>query len=153
LLSRQGFPILTAAPTDLVAVVEADSTEQAEQALLRIDDLLRPGVAARAAAPRTLDEALRRRPDANLLLVSTPGEYATREARQALHAGLHVFMFSDNVPLTDEVALKALARERGRLLMGPDCGTSILGGRVLGFGNVVRKGPVGLCGASGSGIQ
>jgi hypothetical protein len=37
--------------------------------------------------------------------------------------------------------------------MGPDCGTAILNGVGLGFSNVVRRGPIGLIGASGTGLQ
>jgi hypothetical protein len=37
--------------------------------------------------------------------------------------------------------------------MGPDCGTAILGGVPLGFANAVRRGAIGLVGASGTGMQ
>ena len=79
--------------------------------------------------------------------------YATAEARRALKRGLNVFMFSDNVPIEDEIELKALAGERGLLVMGPDCGTAILDGVPLGFANAVRPGTIGLVGASGTGLQ
>jgi FdrA protein len=92
-------------------------------------------------------------PDANLALVSVPGAFAAAEARKALDRGLHVMIFSDNVPLADEVALKQHGRALGRLVMGPDCGTSIIAGTPLGFANVVPRGPVGVIGASGTGIQ
>jgi FdrA protein len=82
-----------------------------------------------------------------------PGQYAAGEARLALAEGMHVFLFSNNVVLEDEVALKRTARERGLLMMGPDCGTAILNGVGLGFANVVRRGSIGLVGASGTGIQ
>jgi succinyl-CoA synthetase alpha subunit len=62
-------------------------------------------------------------------------------------------IFSDNVPLEDEKSLKEIAAERGLLLMGPDCGTAIIGGIPLGFANMVRRGAVGVVGASGTGIQ
>ena len=87
-----------------------------------------------------------------MALISVPGEYAALEARQALLAGLHVFLFSDNVPLADEVALKRLAAERGLLVMGPDCGTALIGGAPLGFANAVRRGPIGVVGSSGTGL-
>ena len=54
-----------------------------------------------------------RLPAANLAIVSVPGDFAAREARRALERGLNVMLFSDNVAVEDEVALKALARERG----------------------------------------
>src|SRR5262249_49849514 len=151
------YPAIAAETSDLIVAVDADEQKQAEAALARIDAHLaqRPTVTATTdgTPPRSLTEALLHKPHANLLVLSTPGAYAAREARQALSRGLHVFMFSDNVPLDDEVALKRLARERELLLMGPDCGTAIIAGRVLGFGNRVRRGGIGLVGASGTGIQ
>jgi FdrA protein len=90
---------------------------------------------------------------ASIALVSVPGPHAAAEAHQALSAGLHVFLFSDGVPLADEVRLKQRARARGLLVMGPECGTSILDGIGLGFANRVRRGPVGLVAASGTGLQ
>jgi succinyl-CoA synthetase alpha subunit len=82
-----------------------------------------------------------------------PGEYAAYEAAKALEASLHVMIFSDNVSVADEVALKRRAAERGLLVMGPDCGTAMVAGKPLGFANRVRPGPVGLIGASGTGLQ
>ena len=92
-------------------------------------------------------------PSSSLVVISVPGAYAAREARLALEQDKHVFLFSDNVSIEQEVELKALARARGRLVMGPDCGTSLIGGVGIGFANRVRRGPVGVVGASGTGIQ
>ena len=105
---------------------------------------LRPGRSgpAEQVAPRTTGSALRAEPDA-LVLVSVPGPSAAAEAWDALDAGSHVMLFSDNVALDDEVALKRTASERGLLVMGPDCGTAVVGGVGLGFANAVRPGPVG----------
>lgn len=103
--------------------------------------------------PRSLEEAARLFPQARVALISVPGMYAALETQQALQAGLHVFLFSDNVSLEEEVALKRLGRERGLLVMGPDCGTARLNGVGLGFVNVVPDGPVGIVGASGTGMQ
>lgn len=91
--------------------------------------------------------------DATLALISTPGDYAAAEARKALDAGLDVMIFSDNVSVDDEIALKRRAHERGLLVMGPDCGTAIVGGVALGFANVVRRGDIGCVGAAGTGLQ
>ncbi|WP_223205861.1 transcriptional regulator [Streptomyces xanthii] len=88
-----------------------------------------------------------------LAVISTPGAYAAAEALKALRLGMHAFVFSDNVPVADEVALKREAHARGLLMMGPDCGTAVLDGIPLGFANAVRRGPVGLIGASGTGLQ
>ncbi|MCD6041708.1 MAG: sucD 2, partial [Burkholderiales bacterium] len=90
---------------------------------------------------------------ANLALISVPGDFAAAEARKALEAGLHAMVFSSGVPLEEEVALKRLAREKGLLLMGPDCGTALIGGTPLAFGNVVARGDIGIVSASGTGLQ
>jgi succinyl-CoA synthetase alpha subunit len=92
-------------------------------------------------------------PESNLALISVPGDFAAAEARKALRRGLHVMIFSDNVPVAEEVALKSEARELGRLLMGPDCGTAIINGVPLAFANKVPRGNIGLIGASGTGLQ
>ncbi|MCU0694036.1 MAG: hypothetical protein MUF54_21810, partial [Polyangiaceae bacterium] len=86
-------------------------------------------------------------------VISVPGAYAAYEARKALAAGLHVMIFSDNVRVEDELSLKDDAVRRGLLLMGPDCGTAIINGTMLGFANKVRRGPIGIVGASGTGTQ
>jgi succinyl-CoA synthetase alpha subunit len=97
--------------------------------------------------------ALAHSPESNLALISVPGEYAAAEAEKALRLGLHVMLFSDNVAAQDEIALKKLAREKQLLVMGPDCGTAIVDGVPLGFANAVRRGAVGVVGASGTGTQ
>jgi FdrA protein len=92
-------------------------------------------------------------PDAQWVLISVPGRYAAGVARQALRLGKHVFLYSDNVSVDDELSLKQMAAEKGLLVMGPDCGTAIVNGVGLGFANKVRRGPIGLVAASGTGLQ
>jgi succinyl-CoA synthetase alpha subunit len=111
------------------------------------------GREAEERLPRTVAEGAAWLPGASLALISTPGLYAAAEARKALHLGLHTMIFSDNVSIEDERDLKQMALERGLLVMGPDCGTAIISGVPLGFANVVRRGPVGVVGASGTGMQ
>jgi FdrA protein len=103
--------------------------------------------------PRSLREAVRAQPGSNVAVISVPGDYAALAAYQALSADLHVLLFSDNVPVDKEVALKEHALSRGRLLMGPGAGTALLGGVGLGFANVVTPGPVGVVAAAGTGAQ
>jgi FdrA protein len=151
---------LSAGPNDLVLAVRAQDPATAEAALQEAERLLTADRGRRTEAgtsgeepPRSLRAAHRRAPDANLAVISVPGPFAAAEAHQALADGLHVFLFSDNVPLHDEIALKQRASAAGLLVMGPDCGTAIINGVGLGFANVVRKGSVGLVGASGTGLQ
>jgi FdrA protein len=89
----------------------------------------------------------------NLALISVPGRFAANEMADALDGGLNVFCFSDGVAVGAERELKLRGRELGLLVMGPDCGTAIVGGVGLGFANVVQRGPVGIVGASGTGTQ
>jgi FdrA protein len=142
---------------DLLICVQADSATAAEQALQAAQDGLAPWQSDEDVpddvAPRILETALRRLPEANLACISVPGQYAGYEARKALEQGLHVFLFSDHVALAVEVELKQLAAQRQLLVMGPDCGTAILNGIPLGFANHVPCGSVGLISASGTGLQ
>jgi len=145
-------------PNDLVVAVAASDGAAADAALTRAATLLAAGAGSTGAtvetpAAQTLADGLRELPDANLALISTPGTYATAESLKALKRGLNVFLFSDNVSVEDEVELKTLALERGLLVMGPDCGTAIVAGVPLGFANAVRRGPIGLAAASGTGLQ
>ena len=146
-----------ATPTDLVIAVVADdeAAAQAGDRAARAQLTTRAGADAspRSARPRSLGSALTTTPDANLALISVPGVYAAAEAQRALRAGLHVMLFSDNVALDDELALKQLARERGLLLMGPDCGTALIAGVPLGFVNAVPRGRIGIAAAAGTGAQ
>jgi FdrA protein len=146
-----------AGANDLVIAVRAADDAAAENALTQAQQRLagrRPtGTAPTHAAARSLRSAHRQRPQASLAVISVPGPFAAGEARQALAEGLHVFLFSDNVSLDDEVDLKRRARDLGLLVMGPDCGTAILNGVGLGFANIVRRGRIGLVGASGTGLQ
>lgn len=142
---------------DLVIAVRARDRAGAEAALNEADDWLdrrrRRDGGGGARRPSSLRTALKAAPDSNLALISVPGEFAAAEARKALAAGLNVMLFSDNVPLADERALKREGQRRGRLVMGPDCGTAILGGVPLAFANRVPPGDIGIVGASGTGIQ
>ncbi|MGI8792270.1 MAG: acyl-CoA synthetase FdrA [Acidimicrobiales bacterium] len=109
---------------------------------------------AEAVEPsRSIVMAVRRHPDASLALISTPGEFASYEAEKALRSGLNVMLFSDGIGVAEERRIKDLADERGLLVMGPDCGTAIVGGVPLAFANAAERGAVGIVGASGTGIQ
>lgn len=147
-----------AGPNDMVVALAANDEAAAEAAFERAATLMR-GAAAEAAGegqrfvPTTIAEAVAELPELNLALISTPGTYAAAEALKALKRGMHVFLFSDNVPVQDEIELKQLGVRKGLLVMGPDCGTAILDGVPLGFANAVRRGGIGLVGASGTGLQ
>jgi FdrA protein len=157
LLSGIGFPageLAGAMPSDLILAVKASNQKNLTGVLENLDRwLAAEPVAGNTPAARNLEEALARQPLANLAVISVPGGYAAREAQKALERSLNVFLFSDNVPQESELSLKQYAREHGLIVMGPDCGTAIIGGIGIGFANVVRRGPIGVIGASGTGIQ
>jgi FdrA protein len=146
----------SAGADDLVIVVRAENDADAQSALGRVDELLsarRAKGTDEAYQPKSLESAAESLPDAQWVLVSVAGRYAAGVSREALRLGKHVFLFSDNVSVEDEVALKRSAAEKGLLVMGPDCGTAIVNGVGLGFANRVRRGPIGMVAASGTGLQ
>lgn len=146
-----------ASPNDLMIVVDSELPEIMEQVLPEVDnflsDLSSKSASEEKQASTTWQEALEQLPDANMALFSIPGEYGAAEMETALKNGLHVFSFTDNIPVEDEVRLKQLAQEKGLLMMGPDCGTGIISSIPIAFTNVISPGNIGVVGASGTGIQ
>jgi FdrA protein len=146
-----------AEPGDLILALRATDRAAGEAALAEAKQLLEHpsmiGAPSSGSSFRTIRTAFQDMPNANLALISVPGHFAIAEARKALALGLHTMIFSDNIPLDDEVALKRDARAQGLMVMGPDCGTAIIGGLPLAFANVVPRGDIGIVGASGTGIQ
>ena len=149
--------IVAAKGNDLILALKADNEHIAREALGNaLKALDKPKIQEAGAStwkPRSIAAAVKAHPDLNLALISVPGDFAAAEARKALNRGLHVLMFSDNVSIADELSLKQQARELGLLMMGPDCGTAVIGGAPLAFANKLRRGRIGIIGASGTGIQ
>ena len=148
-----------ASANDLLIALQGE-TEALESALAAAESALKqPSPSSsdngksRGMSPRSIEMGLGSFVGANLALISTPGEYAAAEAFKALRLGLNVMLFSDNVELKDEISLKRFAQERDLIVMGPDCGTAIINGIPLAFANVVRRGVIGVVGASGTGLQ
>lgn len=140
LLAKEGE---SARPDDLIIAVKG---KRLEEALVLAERLLNSGTEKKVFTNSPME-------DPNLALISVPGEFAAAEARKALEAGMHAMVFSDNVPIEDEVALKDLAIKKGLLLMGPDCGTALIAGAPLAFANAVPRGDIGIVSASGTGLQ
>jgi succinyl-CoA synthetase alpha subunit len=150
---------VAASPNDLLIALDGDDEKALTAALDDAEGALNQEPAAsttdgaRDERPRSIEMGLAAMPAANLVLISTPGDYAAAEALKALRLGLNVMLFSDNVPVADEVALKRYAQAHDLIVMGPDCGTAIVNGIPLGFANAVRRGDIGLVAASGTGLQ
>ncbi|WP_430611306.1 acyl-CoA synthetase FdrA [Enterococcus sp. DIV0876] len=149
---------MTAATSnDMVLVLDIDDASIIETVMTEIDRFLndqsKTNEEEGSESVKTWEKALLAGKDADVVVLSVPGTMAADEIETALTAGKHVFCFSDNVSLADEVRLKKLAHKEGLLLMGPDCGTGIINGIPVAFTNAVRKGKIGVVGASGTGIQ
>jgi FdrA protein len=153
-----GFALPEARPADMLIAIRARDAATAQGAAAELDRRLlelagRTAGGGRAGSPPRTTRAAARAHPADVVLVSVPGEHAFAEALDAVESGLSVLIFSDNMPLAQEVLLKERAGERDVLVMGPDCGTAVIGGAGLGFANVLRPGPVGVVAASGTGAQ
>jgi FdrA protein len=163
LLETTGFwhdDFHTATPNDICVAIRTDADDDGITALIlqQLDDALQAlaqGAGSSQALPqaRRWESACQKLPNANLTLISVAGEYAAELAHQALDREQNVMIFSDNVALADEIALKSRARDKGLLVMGPDCGTTMIAGTPLAFANVMPEGCIGVVGASGTGIQ
>ncbi len=141
---------------DLMIVIKAATEAICARAFDEVEVLLTKKDAAKGNSEiryATVESAAHNIPEANLAVIAVPGEYAAREARKALENNFHVMMFSDNVSIEDEITLKQYAHDKGLLMMGPDCGTAIFNNVALCFGNAVRRGNIGIVGASGTGSQ
>ncbi|MGF9754473.1 oxidoreductase [Microvirga sp. 0TCS3.31] len=156
-LEGMGFDVPGSSPNDMVVALRLEADADVSAALAAVDAALTPtrptGGDTTLAPPRTTGSALRGSAPGAIALVSVPGASATVEAMDALEAGRDVMIFSDNVPVAEEVALKRYAASRGGLVMGPDCGTAVVDGVGLGFANAVRPGRIGIVAASGTGCQ
>ena len=150
---------IEAGPNDLLIALEAQSEAaiagamKEAQAAFSDKPKTGNGGGPKREPPRSLEMGIEQVPKANFALISTPGDYAASEALKALHLGLNVMLFSDNVSGEDEIALKHYARDHELIVMGPDCGTAILNGVPLGFANVIKRGSIGVVAASGTGLQ
>jgi succinyl-CoA synthetase alpha subunit len=161
LLKEAGLVIGTAeaCANDLLIALQGDddaldsAMAAAESALNQNPPPVTGNGMSRDMTPRSIEMGLGEMVGANLALISTPGEYAAAEALKALRLGLNVMLFSDNVELKDEIALKRYAEAHDLIVMGPDCGTAIINGIPLAFANVVRRGEIGVVAASGTGLQ
>lgn len=146
-----------AGPNDLLVAVRAVDAAALSTALGAVAEALAARPASSGGSflerpPRTVSAAVRAG-GPGLALISLPGQHAFTEAMDALDAGCDVMIFSDNVPVEQEVRLKDAAAERGLLVLGPDCGTAVVGGVGLGFSHTLASGPIGLVAASGTGAQ
>ncbi|MFL0246179.1 acyl-CoA synthetase FdrA [Candidatus Clostridium stratigraminis] len=152
-LSNEEIEMLT--PNDFFIAAASEEENALEKIVRKVDELLnsKKDEGEAEIKARTLQGAVKQLKGANMAVISLPGKYAAEEARKALLSNLHVMLFSDNVTVEEEIDLKILGREKGLLVMGPDCGTAIINGIPLCFANVVSKGDIGIVGASGTGTQ
>ncbi|OYT45395.1 MAG: hypothetical protein B6U85_08750 [Desulfurococcales archaeon ex4484_42] len=149
LLTNEGR---VATENDMIIAVKVAEGVNVDEVISKVESMLTAPAAAEAYF-YSLDSAIETFKDANLAVVSVPGQYARDIVIKLLEKGLHVHLFSDHVPLEHEIELKKLAKEKGLLLMGPEAGTSIINGVAICFANVVNRGPIGVVAAAGTGLQ
>lgn len=144
-------------PNDLVTGIGGEDEAAVNRAVEEMENLFaskeRDKSQRQEQQSRSLEMAKKELPSANMAVISVPGQFAAYEAKKALRQNLNVLLFSDHVSLEQEISLKNEARNRGLLMMGPDCGTAIINGVSLGFANVVRRGTIGIAAAAGTGLQ
>ena len=157
ILSRLGFAgpqIDRSTDDDMLVAIKASNEESASRAVEAVEEMLVRGTGpSESERALDVDSALDMLPDANLALISIPGDHVRDVAIGLLDRGVHLHIFSDHVSMEDEVAIKRYAAERGLLVLGPGAGTSIINGKAIAFANVVDRGPVGIVAAAGTGLQ
>ena len=141
-LARAAASTATATPADVVIAVDGPATARSTRA----ERELRRSAARRATAPRrrrrarcgaAARRARRRQRGADL------GARRVRGARGAPRAdrrAARVPVLRPRLASTTRSRSSAAAPSCGLLVMGPGCGTAMLGGVGLGFANVVRAG-------------
>ncbi|MFL6456757.1 MAG: hypothetical protein ACJ71G_07290 [Nitrososphaeraceae archaeon] len=161
ILSKLGFPedkIKQAKESDSIIAIKAQNKRSLDSVVIRLDNLLEGtdriiSDTGKSGQILDLNSALRSMPDANLALISVPGEYVKDLSLRLIDAGIHQQIFSDHVPILDELVIKKHASDKGILILGPGSGTSIINGKGIGFSNIIRNGPVGIVAAAGTGLQ
>jgi len=150
LLTEDG---ISATENDTLITINCQDENSLNNAVQKAEQLLTSDITKSKNEFNDLSSALDAFDNANMASLSIPGQFVKEMATELIRKQLHLFVFSDHVPLEDEILLKNLALENNVLFMGPEAGTSILNGTVFGFGNRIRSGSVGIIGASGTGIQ
>ena len=147
----------TAGDGDLIIAVRVHGGFDVGGVMARVEQLVMTPPAS-SGGPRTriyhsVQSALETTQGANLAIVSVPGKQAFEPTMELLRSGVNVHLFSDHVPLDQELKLKRYASSKGLLVMGPGAGTTIVNGVGLGFANSVGRGDVGIVASAGTGIQ
>ncbi len=142
-----------ASENDMIIAVKAEDSADIHGIIREIEELLTRPAESGETYYYSIESALKALPGANVALVSVPGKYAKDVVMEFINRGIHIHLFSDHVPLEDEIELKKAALEKGVLVMGPEAGTSIINGVALAFANVVDRGPIGIVAAAGTGLQ
>jgi len=142
---------------DLIIAVQVRKGFNVDEVMAKVEQLvMTPPATSGGTRTRTFHSvrsALEASSGSNLAIVSLPGKQAFEPSMELLRNGVNVHLFSDHVPLDQELKLKRYASSKGLLVMGPGAGTSIINGVGLCFSNSVRRGDVGIVASAGTGIQ
>ena len=152
-LDADGFEEVTA--NDFFVAADCDNEDCFKKVVEKVDELLNKKAEKSKAEyfPPTLDGAIKVEKDLNVAVISVPGRFAADVAKDCLDRDINVMLFSDNVTIEEEKALKEYAVSKELLMMGPDCGTAVINHVPLAFANVIKPGKIGLVCASGTGAQ
>ena len=142
-----------ASDSDMILAVIAGTEFELAKGLVQVEELILKPPEVKGRSYYSVDAALKAVPDANLAIVSIPGEYARDVVHDLLDKGISVHLFSDHVPPEDELELKQYAKSKGLLVMGPGAGTALIGGKAVAFANVIKRGKIGIVAAAGTGLQ
>jgi succinyl-CoA synthetase alpha subunit len=161
ILVRLGFlpsTVLQANESDMLVAIRAKDKQSIDLAVNQLDELLNSPERIQSSSDArgkadNIDAALNKMPNTNLVLLSIPGEYVRDISLKLIDQGIHQKIFSDHVPIEDELEIKGKAAAKGVLILGPGAGTSIINGRGIGFSNAIKEGPVGIVAAAGTGLQ
>jgi len=150
LLTEEGK---AATDSDMILALKVDSESEIAEAAKEVEAIILRAPVSKGRSYYSVDAAMEAVPDANLAIVSVPGEYAREIVLKLLARGINVHLFSDHVAPDQELEMKQYAASKNLLLMGPGAGTSLIGGKAIAFANVIRRGNVGIVAAAGTGLQ
>ena len=164
ILIKLGFPInqiAKAESSDMIIALRAKDDGLLLATVPKIEAILRGTSGERTieldhSSPNErydLESVLGSVKDINIALISVPGEYVKDLAFKLIDEGIHQQIFSDHVPMDDELQIKRYAVKNHVLILGPGAGTSIINGNGIGFSNAVTAGPVAIVAAAGTGLQ
>jgi succinyl-CoA synthetase alpha subunit len=102
----------------------------------------------------TMAEAVKEHPEANTSIIFVPAKFASDAVYEAVDSGMKVIVvITEHIPVHDAMAFVNYAKEKGSVIIGPNCPGIINPGKTkVGImpGHVFTPGPVGVMSRSGT---